>query len=668
MHVSPELLAVIGECSKDDQAYKTLLEAVQQAFDAEHARLLEAEQMFRSIAENSPDVIVRYDQDLRHVYVNERIQEINGKPATFFIGKSLQDVYPNAETLTPLDQALLSVFLHAQERRFEFSSTVTGKTKFYECHLIPEFNEHGMVKTVLSVSHDITRRKIAEKTLRNEQRLNRVITNTLRDMITWSDAEGKVLYVNNACEHLLGYTQEELLFTEGYAYIHPEDLNKLLDLADILSTRQLTTSISYRAKHKDGHYIEVETDVHAVLNEVTQQIEGVVSVSRDITERRQMEQKLARSEMHLREAAEARPDAFLLLEAVRDEQNQPIDFRVIYLNRAAEQRFGKTKAEAIGRSIFEIFLPDKINSYFEQYVAVLQTRQTYEQEGVFADGFYSQEWCRRQVIPFGENGIAISRMDITEQKQLEQRLLEQERKNVALQKENELNGLKSRMMVRISHEFRTPISIITTAATSLEKYADKLDADQRAKKLQRIQEQVERITDLLEDITLIVQNYYRQIQIVAIPLDLEALCLEAIESTRLSHNTEHEILLDVQDNTPETWGDPTIIESILGNLLSNAVKYSSTESPIQLSAHRHNGKLHFSVQDKGIGILPEELPQIFSPFFRGSNFDERPGLGLGLSVVKDMVDLYQGDVHVSSQVGQGATFTVTLPNLLPRKN
>lgn len=527
MSLSASLLSLLCEHSPDENVYQVLVEAVEQETQA----LAESERAFRTLAENSPNVVARYDQDLRHVYVNNRIQDITGKPAEFFMGKSDRDIYPNLETFTDWEQALLSIFIHKRGRSLELSSEVTGKLRYYECQLIPEFNQQGNVETVLSVVYDVTRRKLAEKTLRAEQRLNRLISNNLTDMVAWTDVEGRILHITPSCQPMLGYAPEELLYTSLYPLVHPDDL-AIIDELRLKFPKSSSVTGSFRLRRSEGAYIWVESTMQGVFNEETGQREGLISVTRDITERLEMEAELR----------------------------------------------------------------------------------------------------------------------------------EQQRQNVALQKEAELSHLKDQMMVRISHEFRTPLAVIVTSVDVLQNYGDKLSEEKRLSKLQRITQQTTRLTNMLEDITLLIRKDHHKLTPQFSSFDLHALAEEVIADAKLKARTSHNITFtsDVQ----QICGDPRLITAILANLLSNAVKYSPTDTSILITVTTEGENLVLQVQDAGIGIPEPDLPRIFAPFFRGSNFDERPGLGLGLSMVKNMVDVYQGVVEVTSQAGQGTSVVVRLPQKL----
>ncbi|MDZ4765584.1 MAG: ATP-binding protein [Chloroflexota bacterium] len=230
----------------------------------------------------------------------------------------------------------------------------------------------------------------------------------------------------------------------------------------------------------------------------------------------------------------------------------------------------------------------------------------------------------------------------------------------ALLRETELNGFRQNFVVRVSHEFRTPLSIVRSSSDLLKNYADRMPPEQRAEKLEQIQTEVTHLTRLLDDILLVGRLESEQQPIRLATLDLDALCGELVNEARTVAGA-HDIVYTPSERCAPVQMDAQIVRQILNNLLSNAIKYSPSGSVVRLSLACADGWARFVVRDEGIGILPEEMPRIFDPFYRGTNFDEIAGTGLGLAIVKQAAAAHDGTVSVESGVGQGTTFTVRLP-------
>jgi two-component system, sensor histidine kinase and response regulator len=236
-------------------------------------------------------------------------------------------------------------------------------------------------------------------------------------------------------------------------------------------------------------------------------------------------------------------------------------------------------------------------------------------------------------------------------------------------KEQETNELQSRFITTASHEFRTPLGIISSAAGLLEDYDHRLDSAKKQKYFTQIQSAVKHMTGLLEDILLINQTDAGKLECKKSPLDLIEFCQQLVEQLTVSKDAEHKLVMTVTASDPNldfngifpVCIDPKLVRQILTNLLSNAIKYSFPASQIQFEIQLAANMVTFYIRDRGIGISNVDRANLFSAFHRGSNVSNIQGTGLGLSIVKRCVDLHGGTIDVTSEVGVGSTFIVNLP-------
>lgn len=239
--------------------------------------------------------------------------------------------------------------------------------------------------------------------------------------------------------------------------------------------------------------------------------------------------------------------------------------------------------------------------------------------------------------------------------------VETERLRMALENEREINNLKDHLMATISHEFKTPLAAIYTASEMIENYSDRLSADRRLELLHRIQAQVNSLSDLVSEVTLM-----RRMQGGSFPLErqmhnLRAFCEELVRDYETFNAPDHDYTLNYALPDDEVCVDMRLLRPIVGNLLSNAVKYSRGGSPIRLEMSRVDHWLLVTVEDQGVGIKLTDQTRIFEPFFRGENAPLATGTGLGLKIVQDCVALYGGEINFTSQEGIGTRFAVRLP-------
>jgi PAS domain S-box-containing protein len=234
--------------------------------------------------------------------------------------------------------------------------------------------------------------------------------------------------------------------------------------------------------------------------------------------------------------------------------------------------------------------------------------------------------------------------------------------NIALEKEKELNELKSQFVSTASHEFRTPLSAINFAAGSIKKHGDKMEPIKVAKKLDKIENQVLYMTQLLNDMLIVGQAEAGKIKNSPINVNLGNFIDEIIEEVYSSYKESHELLLIDPEELKNTdlFIDEKIGRNIFINLLSNAIKFSPDADKITIELSSEKDHTIISVTDYGIGIPKSEVKNIFTPFTRGKNVDLIQGTGLGLSIVKQAVDLMGGEIVIKSKVGKGTTFSVKI--------
>ncbi|MEZ7875810.1 MAG: PAS domain S-box protein, partial [Polaribacter sp.] len=235
--------------------------------------------------------------------------------------------------------------------------------------------------------------------------------------------------------------------------------------------------------------------------------------------------------------------------------------------------------------------------------------------------------------------------------------------NQALEKQKELNELKSKFVSTASHEFRTPLSAINFAAGSIKKYWGKMEPVMIEKKLHKIEDQVMHMTKLLDDVLVIGQSGAGKIRNNPLNMPLGNFINEIIEEVYTSHEKSNKIVvIDTENIKNETiFIDEKLGRNIFINLISNAVKYSKNKENVTIEFSSEKDFTIVAVTDFGIGISKSELKTIFTPFSRGENVDLIQGTGLGLSIAKEAIDTIGGEIVVRSTLGYGATFKVKIP-------
>jgi signal transduction histidine kinase len=252
------------------------------------------------------------------------------------------------------------------------------------------------------------------------------------------------------------------------------------------------------------------------------------------------------------------------------------------------------------------------------------------------------------------DAVVITVKDITDHKQAIAAA------NEALAKEVELSTLHSHFASIVPHELRNPLNSIACCAQLVEKHSRQWTQEKQLTYLRRIQVDVKRINQLLDDLSLIRNAQARTLELAPALLDITEFCRELVKELQQDAGANHKIIFISQTKRSGIW-DEKLLRRILLNLLLDAIKYSPEGSEIKLSVVCEKGKAIFRIQDSGIGIPEQDQALLFKTFQRGSNVDSITGTGLGLSIVKQCVDLHKGEISVESEISVGTTFTVKLP-------
>ena len=334
--------------------------------------------------------------------------------------------------------------------------------------------------------------------------------------------------------------------------------------------------------------------------------------------------------------------------------------KIAQCNQAFAQLFGYTDKEMTGQSAGVMY-----RSYTEWAAARAAA------EACFAQGKASVDECElvrkdghafwgsieaRAFDPRDPNtDIIFALHDITPRKRAEQELLG------ALQREKELNEMKTRFVSTVSHEFRTPLSTILSSAELLRLYPDKLDDKEKLNLLNGIEDGTKRMRRLLDEVLTLGRAESGVLQLRPVQLALSELCGKVVAELRIGEGKQHTIVFEDRFGHETAELDENLLRHILNNLLANAIKYSAPGTTVKLAVDRADDKVRLTVEDSGIGIPAEDQPRLFESFHRASNVQSRPGTGLGLAIVKKSVDLHGGSITFDTKVDAGTRFYVTLP-------
>lgn len=384
---------------------------------------------------------------------------------------------------------------------------------------------------------------------------------------------------------------------------------------------------------------------------------------------------------------------------------------IVLVNPAAQRMFGYNADELIGKPI-EALLPARIHQHHvhvrEGFYKHPQNRVMGHGRDLFGKHKNDSEIPVEVSLSFYKRNeelfVIAFVVDITHRKQIENNMLVQKREleqmandmrrlntqleakveertlilkealqrleesqlelSAALDKERQLNEIKSSFVSMASHEFRTPLSTVLSSASLIGRYTQTDDQDKRDKHIKRIKDSVKHLNDLLEDFLSLGKLEEGKIHAQCEPFEIDPFLQETVEEIKtLIKNGQ---VIEIENRTDKPFvTDKKLLRNILINLLSNAVKFSEENGSITLQADQQGSRLTISVADKGIGISKEDQQHMFTSFYRAKNATNIQGTGLGLHIVKRYVDLLKGTITLESELGTGTKLTLDLPELLP---
>jgi PAS domain S-box-containing protein len=232
----------------------------------------------------------------------------------------------------------------------------------------------------------------------------------------------------------------------------------------------------------------------------------------------------------------------------------------------------------------------------------------------------------------------------------------------SLERERELNELKTKFVSIASHEFRTPLSTVMSSAALIQQYKDKNDLDKVDKHVLRIKSSVNHLTQILNDFLSLGKLEEGKVDIKPETIEVNDFLHEINEEVQSFLKEGQKLEINCPAEIKQIATDSRILRNIMFNLISNASKYSDSDKTINIGCVKENGKILFSIKDHGIGIPKEDQKHLFDRFYRASNAGQIQGTGLGLNIVKRYAELLGGEISFKSDYGKGSTFYISIPH------
>jgi PAS domain S-box-containing protein len=478
----------------------------------------------------------------------------------------------------------------------------------------------------------------------------------------WNLITNEVEWSNEYYE-LLGLKPAEVpaSFEEWSRHVHPDELPLVLKEHESALAERRDVSIEFRMR-RDGEWRWFNRTGRC-LYDSEGKATSMIGITFDVTERKRAEEELRVSQAQLTNMIGSAMDAIITIDA-----NQ----RVMIFNAAAEKMFCCPAHEAIGHSI-DRFIPERFHAAHRGHIRAFEETGVTDRSmgalgalfGFRADGHeFPIEASISQIEVKGEKLFTVILRDITERKRAEHEHEQLLSSAHAARTEAELaNRTKDEFLATVSHELRTPLNAMVGWARMLR--AGKLDEDKVNHAIEIIDRNAKAQAKLIEDILDVSRIVAGKVRLDPLPVELRQIIEAAVDSIRPAADSKQvQLKLDLDSAMGMVSGDPTRLQQVVWNLLSNAIKFTPSGGQVEIQLKEIGANVQISVSDTGEGIMAEFLPHIFDRFRQADSSTTRKhsGLGLGLAIVRHLVELHHGTVDAySAGERQGARFTVTLP-------
>jgi len=499
----------------------------------------------------------------------------------------------------------------------------------------------------------------------------RLLFETAAESLLIVNKAGIIQLVNHRTNDMFGYDGKELigqameiLLPEKYRkkHVHNRD-----EYTKSPRRRSMGMGMELWGVRKDGAEFPVEVSLNHFEANGNLYVMGLIT---DITERRKAEEKIRVLNEELEQRVEDRTreleDSQRLYKIVaRNFPDGTINvfdknLNYVFVEGMELFKYGVTSEKLVGTSYLNR-LPEDIREFMKEKLNMVFNDH---HNTTFEVGYQDRNYIMNVVALHDSAGdveqILLVERDATVQKKSEEEIRK------TLEKERQLNELKSRFVSMASHEFRTPLGSILSSTSLIEEYLGQKDTTvdfvrgKSEKHIKRIKSSIANLINILNDFLSLEKLEQGKVESKAIIFNIEEFSREIIEEVQPSLKKEQKIKYTHKGNGSEVCIDQQILKNVLLNLASNAIKYSPEGALIELKTISNNGDLTLEVIDQGMGIPEDDQQHLFERFFRAKNATNVQGTGLGLNIVKRYVELMGGNISFKTKENEGTTFKVTI--------
>lgn len=620
-------------------SHKYLLNEIIRRQEAEDL-LFEQESMYRFGANSLTEGLFVTDLDSKITFANSAIKEMTGKSFGEIHGQDVRTLFKSSDGGEVLPEVWKS-------RKKEFISPEVhlikpNGEKFWARISAADFigSKGGITGTIVTVldTTESTEARLYKETRRNE--LRDLVENMYDALIVIS--EGKISKVNRAGKELLGYSDEALSNLSLKDLVHPDDMDKSKEFLELLEKDGYYTGYEGRIITGDGSIKEVEVNSTAIVE--NGKVVGSRDIVRDISDRKELERERELSEKKLRLTIDQALDAVVTLDS---------EGIVLEWNMNAERIFGVLNAEAKGKKLEDLIFSDWQRKIYTRAMTNYQdtgkSSLINQRIELIGEDRYGREFpIEFSIAPIvqGKNVFYSAFIrDITERKAAE------EKKASLLEELGSANQELKDFAYIVSHDLKAPLrSVGSLADWLIQDYASVLD-DEGNNLLNLLRKRIRRMHNLIEGV--LQYSKLGRMQNEKELVDINELLEETIDSLDPPKSCRFIVNTDM----PTVFYDRIRLQQVFQNLISNAIKFLDKPSgEIEVGMIEKGSSYLFSVRDNGPGIEDTHFQKIFQIFQTLQTRDEYESTGIGLSIVKRIVELNGGKISVESEVGVGTTF------------
>lgn len=600
-----------------------------------------------------------------------------GNPQQERSEKAIADSWLEADSLSSL--LVMQLEAHGNKLGALLLGRVSGEYQPVDIEIVKIFASHlslvldrfaqtrKLQQTTKELNQEITNRQQAEVALQQlsaeieqQRQLFDIAVSSIPDFIYTFDLSGRFIYANKPLLELLQIILPEAVGKNFWDLNYPPDLATKLEqqIQTVIATRQPIkdeTPFTSAFGTRSYEYIFVprfDQDGAVV---------AVAGTTRDITERKHSEVALHHSQERYKTLFESIDEGFCLIEVLFDQNETPVDYRFLITNPVFQKQTGLEQAE--GKTVRQL-VPDIEQHWIETYGNIVLTGEPrrFKNHSEAMNRWFDVYACR--IGQQSSREVAIIFKDITEAKRIEaEREQILKREQTARETAENANRIKDEFLAVLSHELRSPLNPILGWTNLLRN--GRLDAQKTVYALETIERNAKLQMQLIEDLLDISRILQGKLSFQVMPVDLAEIIAAALETVKLAAEAKSlQIQTTISPTLGQVQGDAGRLQQVFWNLFSNAVKFTPKGGQITVALSQVGTDAQIQVTDTGKGIKREFLPYIFEHFQQEDSAITRKfgGLGLGLAIAKQIVEMHGGTIQADSLgESQGTTFTVRLP-------